>query len=784
MTTQPETFAEWLQRARRARDLTQTDLAGLVGCSTALISKLERGERRPSRQIVLLLAAHLGVPEEQRAALASFARAEAQPPPVPLASTPAPPEDAPAFAPPAASAPALRPLPAAPPLVGREAELAQLGALLADPAARLITLAGPGGVGKSHLALAFAQRAGLPDGACFVSLAAVGSPDGAAAALATALGLELAGAADPLDLAVAALRERRALLVLDNLEQLLGATAGGADLVAELMDALLAGCPGLRLLVTSRERLNLRAEWVVELAGLPPPPAERLFLAAMRRQQPQAALSADDQAAVRNICGLLGGLPLAIELAATWTATLSCREIARELARSLDLLNGRLRDAPARHRSMRAVFDQSWQLLPPEERAALARLAIFHAGFNREAAAFIARAGLPELGGLLQRSLLRRAGERYELHPVIRHYSREQLGADAAHAATRQRYLDYYLAYAVAAEEALSGPEQLRWLDDVAGELDNLRAALRLALAEPGRREAGARICAALRRFWVLRGPFREGLAWADRLLAAGSLPAELRAGLLIVVSVLASPLGDARRAIAAAEEAVALRREGGAPAELAAALRVLASVEGADGRREQAEAHLEEALALWQGHGDRHETVVTLGALAQLAWDRADHAEAQRLYSAAAAAARVGGYRVELAALLVNAGLIALFLGRPEGAADCAEALAEFAATGERLGVAYALEALAAYAGMCGDHEAGGVLFGAAAALRERIEAPAEPSHRPILAQFRRAAQGDLPTPAFASAVARGRALPEEAAAALAQELAARRPGSAVQDW
>lgn len=273
--------------------------------------------------------------------------------------------------------------------VGRDAGLAQIRARLREPACRLLTLAGPGGIGKTRLALAAAAdlRDAFADGVYFVPLAPVSAPQHMAAAIAGALGYAQ-DQGDPTAVVLRHLRGKTLLLVLDNVEHQL------ADV--DLLLAILAAAPAVTLLVTSRERLALQAEHLLDVRGLPYPPATpdgaaaydavRLFVDRARQARADFALSADNAPSIARICRLVEGMPLGLELAATWIRTHTCQEIATELADSLDFLATSLRDVPERHRSLRAVFDHSWHLLAPNERAILPQLAIFRGGFLLEAA--------------------------------------------------------------------------------------------------------------------------------------------------------------------------------------------------------------------------------------------------------------------------------------------------------------------------------------------------------------------------------------------------------------
>jgi len=478
-------FGALVRHRRRLLDLTQGQLADRVGCALATIRKIESNERRPSQEVARLLADALAVPPAERPAfvnLARLGRPEPEPPAPLLASAPAPPAppDPPAL--PALPAPPARPAAA---LLGREAELAAIGGLLANPICRLITLVGPGGIGKTRLAEAAAAAHGpaYRDGARMIALASVARPELLASTIAAALDVPMRGQSDAAERLVDALRERQLLLVLDNLEHL----ADGALLLGDI----LAAAPGVQILATSRERLGLSHEWVLDLRGLALPEgaddpeferagAARLFLHTARRLNGGFTLAPADRPVLLAICHLLDGMPLALELAAGWTRALSLAEIASEIGRGLDILTSSERDTPARHRSLRAVFDSSWERLDAAEQRALRRLAVFRGGFTRAAAEAVAGAGLPTLAALQSKSLLRRAdgAARYTLHELVRQYAEERLRADQAEAAeTRARHSAFALDLMRGQLPLLFGARRAEADVALRAEIDNIRAA-------------------------------------------------------------------------------------------------------------------------------------------------------------------------------------------------------------------------------------------------------------------------------------------------------------------
>jgi predicted ATPase/DNA-binding SARP family transcriptional activator/Tfp pilus assembly protein PilF len=414
------------------------------------------------------------------------------------------------------------------PFVGREAELADISARLDDAHCALLTLIGPGGVGKTALAVEAARRrlSAYRDGVAFVALAPLEAGDHLATAIGSTLTLKFTGKAEPQAELLAHLRDQQLLLVLDNFEPLLAGEAA----TGLLIDILL-GAPGVQMLVTSREVLNLRAEWLYEVAGLPYPPdqgpgvdpaggrlperyaAVRLFTQQAHRLHRDFA-AGPAEPAIGRVCRLVAGLPLAIELAAALTRTHSCAEIAAAVEHNLDSLTTTQRDVPPRQRSLRALFEYSWSLLGDRARAVLARLGVFRGGLTAEATGFVAGAVEADLSLLANKSFLRRQPDgRYELHEVLRQYAAEKLVGDEAAAATAHwRHADYYTRWVQRHEADLSGETLAASAGAIQPEIDNVRAAWRWAV-DHGDLPALARSMAGLARYFVLKGLTREGEA-------------------------------------------------------------------------------------------------------------------------------------------------------------------------------------------------------------------------------------------------------------------------------
>lgn len=367
------------------------------------------------------------------------------------------------------------------PFVGRADDKAKLAEQLKQPACRLLTIVSPGGMGKTRLAIETAsEQQGFKDGVHFVPFAAVTSPEFMVAAIADALNFSFFGSDNPKLQLLNYLRNKEKLLVLDNLEHLLT----GMDLLVEM----LASAPDLKLLATSRERLALHAEWVYDLEGMRVPEASdanvqdadavQLFVQTAKKARADFALS-DNAEPVAHICRLVGGMPLALELAASWLRVLNADEIAAELARGLDLLESSLRDLPERHHTIRAVFDVSWQRLSKNEQAALRKLSVFHGGFTKAAAAEVAEVSLPLLLALSNKSFVRReASGRFAQHPLIWQYLREKASAEVEASDHMQaRHAAYFAAFLHKHKDLLQGLETAAVRKDIEEELANIREA-------------------------------------------------------------------------------------------------------------------------------------------------------------------------------------------------------------------------------------------------------------------------------------------------------------------
>ena len=651
---------------------------------------------------------------------------------------------------PALSDPATRPrrhLPAPPtPLVGRERELDELAALLRGDA-RLVTLTGPGGTGKTRLALGAAEALldHFADGAHFVDLSSLRDPATVAPAIAHTVGLD----ADT-DL-VAQLRDLRALLVLDNFEQLLDA--------APVVGVLLRGARGVRVLATSRTRLDIYGEHEFAVDPLAPGEGAELFCARARARDRRFVATA----AVADVVARVERLPLAIELVASRADQMSVEEMAAGLP-ILELASGGPRDAPDRHRALRATIDWSLQLLDEPERQRFAALGVFAGGFDAEAAAAVLDAAPADLDRLAGQSLLRRLPARWTMLETLRERALELLDAAAP---ARARHVAHYLELAEECEPALKGPDQAAWGQRVEREHDNLRAALRHA--EP---LAALRIAAALGFFWYTHGHSAEGTTHLERTLAAaGDAPPLLRGRALQALGILRSQRVD-ERAEATFGEALAMFRAAGDRVKVAVALNSLGVM--ARERRDTAGARaaFEEAAQGYRLLGDRQRLADSLGNLAVVALDEGRLDDATALFAESIALDRAFDNQWGVAQNLSGQALLALARGTPgPAAALLAEAVETLRRLGDRLSLVTALERLAATAAVREEHAVAARLWGAASAQREATGEPQTPAEAAATDRYMNLARGALGAERFAAAAAGGAGLDLEAA--LAEALA-----------
>ncbi|MGH9380472.1 MAG: ATP-binding protein [Thermoanaerobaculia bacterium] len=661
------------------------------------------------------------------------------------------------------------------PLIGREQVGASVAAQLRDDGVRLLTLLGPGGVGKTRLAIAVAWELadGFADGAVFVPLDSVRASSLVASRLVQALGIREFGNRSMAGRLQSYLRDRCLLMVLDNVEHV----ADAAPLVSDLLQA----SPRLTVLTTSRVRLRLSGERTVTVPPLAlPDPAHlpsvgslaeyaaiRLFIDRARLVRGDFTLTELNAPAVAEICHRLDGLPLAIELAAARSGMLPPPALLARLATRLPMLTGGPTDAPARLQTMRGAIVWSHDLLNQEEQALFRRLAVFVGGFTLEAAervmgdreSVMGETAPPSpiphspsppsvldlLTALVDKSLVDRGdaadGEpRFAVLETIREYALEQLAASGEEPTIRDAHAAYFLALAEQAEPKLTGPVQARWLDRLEREQPNLRMALAW-LATHERAEEALRLAGALSHFWVVHGHLTEGRTWLERLLAhpsAGTGSTRSRAHALSGAGTLAYFQGDRARAAACHEQSLALYRTAGDMRGEAVALSNLGFQAHLQGDAHRAETLLAESLALCRELGDGRSMALALDKLGVIATEHGDQERAAALLEESLALFREAGDQWWIGVALLNLGVAAKHRGDAGRATACFwESLAISRTMGNHRLTAYSLS----YLGLLAEEQ--GDLGGAVARYAEGLA-------------LCRDLGGQLPTPRFLEGLAR----------------------------
>ena len=680
--------------------------------------------------------------------------------------------------------------------VGREREVAALTTLLRHNRARLVTLTGAGGVGKTRLALRMIEEleADFADGVVFVSLAPLTDPDLVASTVAHAVGVREIRDRSMAELLADALRDRRVLLVLDNFEQVVEA--------APLVPDLLAACPNLVVLATSRTILRVSGEQGFLVSPLILPglavtdtveevgttEAVRLFVDRAQTADPSFTLTVQNASVIGEICRRLDGLPLAIELAAARITLLPPTAMLVRMERRLPLLTGGPRDAPARLRTMRDAIAWSYELIAPAEQTLFRRLGVFAGGFSPEAADVVASDGgdvFEGIASLVTHSLLRhevgpdgrpeamasRASPRFGMLETVREFALEQLTASGEADVSRGRHATWCLALAEQSEIATwGGPEQARWLDRLEAELPNLRGALGW-LEETGDTEATLRLAGALLGLWFHRGHRTEGYAWLQRALAgADEAPTAGRAKALAALAKLGMFLGNAQPAHAA--ESLAVWMELGDAWRAADARLAMGMVLQHQGDYERAAPLLEDVAAQLDALGEPARAAIALLNLGQTALERGDGVRAEALLVEVLGRFRRVGYQWAVSTTLGRLGQVAVNRGDVTAAAAYyAESLA-LAENREDLVSALVRAANLATAGRRALPATR--LFGAAAALAETVGYPLRPAEQARCQDAAAGARAALGDARFEAAWAAGQALPAEQAAAEAAELMA----------
>ncbi len=773
-------FGSWLKGQRLARGVTQAELAEALNYSVETIHKIEAGNRRPSKQLAALLAEWLSIALPERSEFIRFARG------LPGATAPL------LVRADGASHAYRLPVPLTT-FIGREDMVATICHYLSGEQGRLLTLKGPPGIGKTRLGLQVAAKmeAIFAGRICVVELAPLEEPELVPSAVAQALGVREAGEQALINRLAQFLQSKQLLLLLDNFEQVLDA--------APMVTTLLERCPGLKVVVTSREALHMYGEQVIAVPPLSLPELEplpslsalchceavALFLQRARAVQADFELTEANAHAVAAICVRLDGLPLAIELAAAQVTLFPPDALLARLENRLALLVSGARNLPPRQRTLRKAIEWSYHLLDEGERVLLRRLAVFIGSCTLEAVEAVCNAdgdlpltSVAGVASLISKSLLgqiSREGEpRLTMLETIHEYAWERLLESGELESTRRHHTLYYLALISKLEPDIYTLDNAEVLERLAGEHDNLRAALQWC-KERGESDLELSLVAGLIGFWRIHGHLQEGRQWMERVLSrtSSAAPNRRRAKVLLAAGTTAWQQGDYQRAWSFLEASVAAWRAVGDRGGLAQALQNLGIVAAAQGQREAYWDYNNEALRLWREVNDQGGIAQALCNLGLMKYEADETSRARALLKEGLVAARQSGIEWIIAHALLNLARVVRQQGDLDGAAALLdEGFLLLKLLRYQWLATYALEEVAGLIAVKGKAEQAAQLLGAAEAMRRTISAPRLPFEHAHYDRDVAALRQQLDGATFARTWAAGRSMTVEQAFDLAIQL------------